>query len=67
MKIILPHSVTCGTTIRLRGDRTAAEGRLEVCRVGQWGTVCDDSWDRNDASVACRQLGLPDLSKPCSD
>ena len=49
--------------IQLAGSSSPNEGRVEVCQNGKWATVCDDGWDTNDATVVCRQLGLPTQCK----
>ncbi len=44
-------------SVRLFGDDSSSEGRVEVLYNGRWGTVCDVFWDRTDGETACRQLG----------
>ena len=50
------------TSLRLMGESSeSGTGRVEILHNGEWGTICADGWGKEDARVACRQLGFPDI------
>lgn len=44
--------------MRLVGSEYSDRGTIEVYHNGQWGTICDDFFDKADGDVICRMLGF---------
>ena len=49
--------------IRLVGGSGHNEGRVEICLLNEWGTVCNNRWSMNHAKVVCGQLGFNSVGK----
>ncbi|XP_011673150.1 scavenger receptor class A member 5-like [Strongylocentrotus purpuratus] len=53
--------------LRLVNGSDYTEGRLEIFHDDQWGSICDNTWFGDDASVACRQMGLGNVKYAYQD
>jgi len=45
-------------TVTMNRDIYYMTGGLQVCVNNTWATVCQSGWGDDDATVACRPLGL---------
>ncbi|XP_052782340.1 adhesion G protein-coupled receptor L3-like isoform X2 [Mya arenaria] len=58
MDFLITSSIIDDTKVRLVDGPTKYEGRVEVYVNGRWGTICDDHFNTDAASVVCRMLHI---------
>ncbi|KAM4631464.1 T-cell differentiation antigen CD6-like [Polymixia lowei] len=49
--------------VRLTGGLDRCSGKVEIHRNGTWGTVCDNSWAKEEASMTCSMLNCGEKSE----
>ena len=60
----LENTAVCSENeVRLVGGRNPLEGRVEVCVLETWRTICSTNFGSEEAEVICKQLGYSRFSK----
>lgn len=56
--LMIKYCVIVGIGVRLVNGTAYNEGRIEIFHSNEWGSICDNTFDKEDGQVVCRMLGL---------
>lgn len=62
LEYVIVESFVCFTStapanLRLMNGADERSGRVEIYHKGEWGTVCDNNFGKEEARVICKALG----------